>query len=393
MRLKFLLVLAVLLGLLAVNARAQYTLSLQPVVDGLSAPVAMAHAGDGSNRLFVVEQSGTIRIVKNGQLLPGAFLDIKSKLAPTSTYYSEMGLLGLAFHPNFKSNGKFYVHYSAPKASKSADHLTVIAQFQVSTYDPDMADFTSHRVILSVDQPASNHNGGTIAFGPDGYLYIGLGDGGGAGDRYGLTGNAQNLQSLLGKILRIDVDEAPYAIPPDNPFVQGGGRPEIYAYGLRNPWKFSFAPDGRLFVGDVGQSKFEEINIVTKGGNYGWRLMEGKSCYNPEKNCEQGKRLEPPIYTYPHNAEQISVIGGYYYRGKHIPALQRHYVFADWKGKVMALEAYNGQWQPRPIRFRNQSELGYVNSLGEDEEGNLYVLSQGQLGPKNRTGVLYLIQR
>lgn len=393
MRLHLLGTFSLVLMCISVTSWAQHTLTLTRVVGGLSAPVVLTHANDGSNRVFVVEQSGTIRIIQNGILLPTPFLDIKSKLANISPYYSEMGLLGLAFHPNFSSNGRFYVHYSAPKADKAADHQTVIAQFTTSTYEPNMADLSSHRVVLTVDQPASNHNGGTICFGPDGYLYIGLGDGGGAGDRYGLIGNAQNLNSLLGKILRIDVDDPPYAIPPDNSFARGGGRPEIYAYGFRNPWKFSFDKDGRLFVADVGQNKYEEVNIVERGGNYGWRLMEGLACYNPEKNCEQGKTLQKPIYAYSHTADKVSVIGGYVYRNANIPALKGKYVFADWKGMVMALEQQGNSWQEQSIRFRNSNELGYINSLGEDQAGNIYILTQTQLGPKNRTGVVYVIQK
>lgn len=378
---------------LAVSTQAQMVLGLQKFVDGLSAPVALTHAGDGSNRVFVVEQHGTIRVIKDGKLKPYPFLDLRSKLAEISPYYSEMGLLGLAFHPNYKQNGLFYVHFSAPRNQQGIDHLSIIAEYQVSEFDADMADFTTQRIVMSIPQPASNHNGGTLAFGPDGYLYIGMGDGGGAGDRFGTLGNGQNLNSLLGKMLRIDVNRKPYGIPDDNPFVRGGGKAEIYAYGLRNPWKFSFAPDGRLFAADVGQNKYEEINLIEKGQNYGWRLMEGNQCYNPERNCEQGKQLVRPIYAYPHNSKQVCVVGGYVYRGKGIPALAGLYVFADWKGQVMTLEKAPEGWRMRPIRFRGELDFGYINSLGEDEAGNLYLLTQTELGPKNRTGVVYLLQR
>lgn len=371
-------------------AQAPVTLGLQEVMTGLSAPVVLTHAGDGSNRLFVVEQVGNVRVIRNGKMKPYPFLDLTSKVAPISPYYSEMGLLGLAFHPNYKQNGKFYVYFSAPKVSRESDHQGILAEYQVSPFDPDMADFTTQRIILTVDQPASNHNGGALAFGPDGYLYLGLGDGGGAGDRYGLTGNGQNLNTLLGKILRIDVDsKQPYAIPDDNPFVRGGGRPEIWAYGLRNPWRFSFAPDGRLFCADVGQNKYEEVNLIERGGNYGWRLMEGPACYNPEKNCEQGQTLIKPIFHYLHNSSRVCVVGGYVYRGKGIPALRGQYIFADWKGSVMAIQQQGQRWEMSLLRFRTGDGYGYINSLGEDEQGNLYLLTQTQMGPKNRTGALY----
>lgn len=389
---KVIMLLALLCCQAFVQAQAPVTLSLQEVLNGLSAPVALTHAGDGSNRLFVVEQVGNVRVIRNGKMKPYPFLELTSKIAPISPYYSEMGLLGLAFHPKFKQNGKFYVYYSAPKANRESDHQGVLAEYEVSPFDPDMADFTTQRILLTVDQPASNHNGGALAFGPDGYLYLGLGDGGGAGDRFGLTGNGQNLNTLLGKILRIDVDsKQPYAIPDDNPFARGGGRPEIWAYGLRNPWRFSFAPDGRLFCADVGQNKYEEVNLIERGGNYGWRLMEGPACYNPEKNCEQGKNLIRPIYHYLHSSSKVSVVGGYVYRGKGISALRGQFVFADWKGSVMAIQQQGQRWEMSPLRFRTGDGYGYINSLGEDEQGNLYLLTQTQMGPKNRTGALYKI--
>lgn len=392
---RFNLLSLLLLAMLCTSgARGQHTLTLTEIASGLSGPVGLVHANDGTDRVFVLEQSGTVRVIENGKLLPTPFLDLSSKLAKISPYYSEMGLLGMAFHPDFKRNARVYVHYSAPKTSATYDHQTVIAEFRASLIDPNMVDFNSHRVIFRLDQPASNHNGGTICFGPDGYLYIGLGDGGGAGDRFGVQGNAQNLRSLLGKIIRINIDEVPYGIPRDNPLVATkGGRPEIYAWGFRNPWRFSFAADGRLFVADVGQNKWEEINIVAKGGNYGWRLMEGPDCYKPEKNCQEGKQLVQPIYTYKHANEEVCVIGGYLYRGSEIPILAGKYVFADWKGKVMVLIWQDNAWVMAPVRFRNVLDPGYINSLGEDAAGNLYLLTQMELGPKNRTGVLYRIDR
>ncbi len=384
-----------LLGALsATGLKGQHTLTLTKVASGLSGPVGLVYPNDGTDRVFVLEQSGTVRVIERGKLLPTPFLDLSSKLASISPYYSEMGLLGMAFHPDFKRNARLYVHYSAPSSHPSHDHKTVIAEFRASLIDPNMVDFNSHRVVFTLDQPASNHNGGSICFGPDGYLYIGLGDGGGAGDRFGVQGNGQNLQSLLGKILRINIDETPYGIPRDNPLVASkAGRTEIYAWGFRNPWRFSFASDGRLFAADVGQNKWEEVNIVVKGGNYGWRLMEGPDCYKPEKNCEQGERLVRPIHAYKHSNEQVSVIGGFVYRGTHIPDWVGKYVFADWKGKVMVLTEQDGHWILGAVRFRNVLDPGYINSLGEDAAGNLYLLTQLELGPKNRTGVLYKIER
>ena len=377
-----------------IHAQAPLTLGLQKVIDGLSGPVVLTHAGDGSNRLFIVEQPGNIRVMRNGKMKPYPFLDLTSKVAPISPYYSEMGLLGLTFHPKFKQNGRFYVYYSAPPEKAGIDHTGILAEYQVSPFDPNMADFTTQRIILKIDQPASNHNGGALAFGPDGYLYLGLGDGGGAGDRYGLTGNGQNLNTLLGKILRIDVDQGdPYGIPDDNPFARGGGRPEIWAYGFRNPWRFSFAPDGRLFCADVGQNKWEEINLVERGGNYGWRLKEGNQCYNPEKNCEQGKTLLAPIHTYMHSSSRVCVVGGYVCRNRNLTGLYGKFVYADWKGAVMALEQNGQRWESIGLRFRGGDDYGYVNCLGEDEQGNLYLLTQTQLGPKNRTGAVYLLQK
>lgn len=390
----YLLSLFSLVVLCSPSAEGQNTLTLTKVAGGLSGPVGLVYAKDGSDRIFVLEQSGTVRVIENGMLLPTPFLDLSSKLAKISPYYSEMGLLGMAFHPDFKRNARVYVHYSAPSTSAAYDHQTIIAEFRASFIDPNMVDFNSHRVIFSLDQPASNHNGGAICFGPDGYLYIGLGDGGGAGDRFGVQGNGQNLQSLLGKLLRINIDETPYGIPRDNPLLAAQrGRPEIYAWGFRNPWHFSFAADGRLFVADIGQNKWEEINLVEKGGNYGWRLMEGPECYKPDKNCEHGERLVRPIYAYQHTNEQVSVIGGHVYRGTQIPTLLGKYVFADWKGKVMVLAEEGGTWVLESVRFRNVLDPGYINSLGEDAAGNLYLLTQFELGPKNRTGVLYRLER
>lgn len=368
----------------------QLTLKLEQVATGLQGPVALADPGDGSGRLYVVEQAGQIRVIENGKLLATPFLDLKSALATISPFYSEMGLLGLAFHPNYKTNGRFFVYYSAPKDEKGSDHQSILAQYQRDPDNPQKALPASGKVVLKIDQPASNHNGGTLKFGPDAMLYLGLGDGGGGGDRFGSTGNGQNLETLLGKIIRIDVDKTPYGIPADNPFVGKAGRDEIYAYGLRNPWKFSFDARGRLWCADVGQNQWEEVNLIEKGGNYGWRIMEGNHCFNPAKDCNT-RGLKRPIYEYNHNTGMVSVIGGYFYRGKKVPALKNRYFFGDWKGDLMCLQAKGDGWEMLSVKLTDQKTAGYINSFGEDAAGELYVLSQTQMGPKNRTGTLWRV--
>ncbi|MCK5365325.1 MAG: PQQ-dependent sugar dehydrogenase, partial [Gammaproteobacteria bacterium] len=269
---------------------------LETVASGLTAPVGLTHAGDGSGRLFIVEQTGQIRFVEDGTLLAAPFLDISGLLPTLNPFFDERGLLGVAFHPAYEGNGRFYVRYSVPRSGDPGEpcfgtsrgcHSEVLAEYRVSAGDPNVADPSSGLVLFTVDEPQFNHDAGEVAFGPDGFLYFTLGDGGGAHDgladmppSHGPIGNGQNIEPLLGSMLRIDVDSAfPYAIPPDNPFVGAAGRDEIYAYGLRNPYRFSFddgpGGDGRLFLADVGQNLFEEVDIVEKGGNYGWVIREG----------------------------------------------------------------------------------------------------------------------
>src|SRR5438445_6300736 len=254
------------------------TVALTTVVSGLVSPVDLQTPDDNSGRLFVVEQTGTIRIISNGALLSGNFLDITSKV----DFGGEKGLLGVAFHPNYSQSGRFYLNYDR---ISSGEMETVIAEYKVLATDPNQADPASERILLTVNQPFPNHKGGQLAFGPDGFLYIGLGDGGSEGDP---LGKGQNLQTLLGKILRIDVDGAfapgkQYAIPADNPFTPPGGLPEIWAYGLRNPWRFSFdRVTGKLFAGDVGQHSFEEVDIITRAGNFGWNKMEASQAIRRE---------------------------------------------------------------------------------------------------------------
>ncbi|HWP10872.1 MAG TPA: PQQ-dependent sugar dehydrogenase [Ramlibacter sp.] len=345
------------------------SVTLTPVVSGLSSPVDLQATHDGTGRLFVVEQAGTIRILQAGALQATPFLDIRARV----TFGVEMGLLGLAFHPAFAQNQRFYVNYV--RRLGSGQIQSVIAEYRVSGADANQADPASERILLTVDQPFTNHKGGQVAFGPDGFLYIGLGDGGGGGDPFG---NAQNLQTLLGKMLRIDVDRSagalPYAIPADNPFVAGAGLPEIWAWGLRNPFRFSFdAPTGRLFAGDAGQNLFEEIDIVQKGGNYGWNVMEGLHCFNPAMGCDMAG-LMLPIAEYGHS-EGTAVIGGYVYRGPAIPALAGSYVFGDFgSGNIWRLTQDNsGAWQRVLLLGSGRS----ISSFGLDSAGELYLLDYG----------------
>ena len=339
------------------------TVTLTQVVSGLSAPLDLEQPADGSGRTFVVQQGGKILILQNGTIILTPFLDITSRV----TSGGETGLLGLAFHPNYAQNGLFYVNYT--RTNTSGQLQTVIAEYKVTTGNPNLADISSERILITQDQPFTNHNGGQLAFGPDGFLYIGLGDGGSGGDP---NGNGQNTNVLLGKILRIDVDHTttnkPYAIPSDNPFVNSGGLPEIYAYGFRNPWRFSFdTTSKRLFVGDVGENSFEEIDIVNNGKNYGWNIMEGSHCFNPSTNCNM-TGLTLPIFDYSHS-DGTTVIGGFVYHGSAISTLQGKYVFGDFgNGKIWSLtEGSNGSWTRADLigSSRQISAFGVDSSTGE----------------------------
>jgi glucose/arabinose dehydrogenase len=334
--------------------------TLVEVARGFRKPLFVTHAGDGSGRLFVVEQGGAIRIVRNGRLLPEPFLDLGRDLDSSS---GERGLLGLAFAPDYRTSGVFYVAHTAPGPAG------VIRRFRVDR-DPDHADPSSGELVLSMEDPAGNHNGGMIAFGPDGYLYAGTGDGGSAGDPWN---NAQNTKSLLGKMLRLDVRTKPYAVPTDNPWAGNDRyRPELWAIGLRNPWRFSFdRATGELWIGDVGQFAWEEIHLEPpgRGGrNYGWKILEGAHCYSPKQGCDAAG-LELPIHEYSHD-DGCSVTGGYVYRGREIPALVGAYLFADYcRGTVWTLDrAEDGATQVAPL-LRAKA----VSSFGEDEAGELYL--------------------
>jgi glucose/arabinose dehydrogenase len=369
-------------------------IKLKLISKGFTSPVGMASPKDGTNRIFVVEQGGKIKIIKNGALLPTPFLNISDRLDGLNIAYSEKGLLGLAFHPDYKTNGRFFVYYSAPFDNKNFDHKSVLAEFKVSA-NSDIAQ-TTGTTILEIPEPESNHNGGCLQFGKDGYLYIGVGDGGGAGDKHGSMGNGQNLTTLLGKILRIDVNgKKPYEVPADNPFVNNtNAKPEIYAYGLRNPWRFSFDKvTGTLFCADVGQDEWEEVNIIEKGKNYGWRIMEATHCFNPAKNCNTSG-LTLPIDEYSHETG-ISICGGYMYRGKMFPSLHGNYFFSDWSGKMFYLKKQtDASWQRGEVIADDNktNDMGAkINSMGEDENGEVYIITQHLMGPKSPTGAVYRI--
>src|SRR6267142_2390916 len=304
--------LIVVLGAAAIPAQAAPpALTLRLVVNGLSSPVEIAHAGDGSGRLFVAEQAGVIKIVKDGAVLATPFLDITAKVLSGG----ERGLLGLAFHPLYRANGKFYVYYT-----RQTDGTIVVSEFLRSGASADVADASSERPVLTVAHPAGNHNGGHMAFGPERYLYIAIGDGGGGGDP---NNNAQNLGSRLGKVLRIDVNVTPdFGVPPGNPFVgRMGALPEIWDYGLRNPWKFSFdRATSDVLIADVGQGAWEEVDFEPAGGsggrNYGWRITEGNHCFNPSVGCNLAG-LTLPIIEYGHDTNGgFAIIGGHVYRGR-----------------------------------------------------------------------------
>ncbi|MDQ3282992.1 MAG: PQQ-dependent sugar dehydrogenase [Acidobacteriota bacterium] len=337
-------------------------ITFQPVVSGVQSPVAIAHAGDA--RMFIVQQNGIIRVYDPPALRPEPFLDIRTLV---STNASERGLLGLAFHPGYAENGLFFVDYT----DQSGD--TVVARYTRSATDPNRADASSARTILHIGQPFANHNGGQLQFGPDGYLYIGMGDGGSGGD----PGNrAQDPADLLGKILRIDVNAEPYAIPPTNPFAgRSSARGEIWATGLRNPWRFSFDRSyGDLWIADVGQGAWEEINFQPAasigGENYGWRKMEGTHCFTPSTNCRDASMVLPVI-EYDHSEHACSVTGGYVYRGTVSRRLYANYIYGDFcNGRIWAASHdASGAVVSRLLADTNF----FISTFGEDALGEIYV--------------------
>ncbi len=366
---------------------------LEKVADSLYAPLAIENAHDGSGRLFIGEQAGIIRVLKDGCVLDTPFLNIRRLLVPMRNEYMDVGLLGFAFHPNYKNNGRFFIHYSTP-SKKGADNTSVLAEGKVSSMNPDRAE-DSLTTLLEVEQPESNHNGGNIVFDKDGYLYLGFGDGGGQGDVHGKIGNGQDLDQLLGKIIRIDINQQkPYSIPPDNPFVNKAGRDEIWSYGFRMPWRISFdRKTGELFCGDVGQDLYEEVNIVNKGKNYGWRAMEGFHIYD-SLLYDSSTEYILPIAEYKH-PEGISVTGGYVYRGKQYPSLNGIYLFADWAFMMYFLaKDENGNWKKYDSRFDGKEDNKFdfwINSFGEDEDGEIYIAVQEEIGAISPSGVIYKI--
>ncbi|HEY3420268.1 MAG TPA: PQQ-dependent sugar dehydrogenase [Methanomassiliicoccales archaeon] len=421
--------------------------TLRLVADGFTHPVRAVSPPDGSERLFVVDQIGKVWIVlPNGTTNDRPFIDISSKLVPLSASYDERGLLGLAFHPNYAINGKFYLWYSAPldaRAPSQWDHTNILSEFKTSA-DPNVADVSTERFILRSNHPSPNHNGGDINFGPDGFLYIPIGDGGGGNDvgiGHSVIGNGQDLSTVLGKILRIDIDrnisvsvadtiDSPnggeaYGIPPDNPFVSSPGRAEIFAYGFRNPAFASFDPGGNhsYFVGNAGQELYEGVFLVEKGKNYGWPIKENGHCFDRSNSANQGvvcvretgyfgEPLVDPIISLPHSSfasTGLSVVGGYVYRGSSMAGLQGGYTFGLWRANsvIWVTSPDSSNWSFSMIAYSsfedklgNQIPGAAVNStvlpgfllgfgLGADRE--LYALTTDSQGPSGSTGKVWKI--
>jgi glucose/arabinose dehydrogenase len=355
------------------------TLHLVPVVtSGLNSPVYLASPPGDTARLFVVEQPGAIRVVQHGQLLATPFLDISSRVL----YGGEEGLLSVAFHPSFTSNHYLYVDYTHSNAAGDTTY-TMIERYTVSA-DSNVADSTTHKLILRITQPQPvssypNHKGGLLMFGPDGMLYIGMGDGGSGGDP---QNRAQNVDSLLGKLLRIDVDGGdPYVIPANNPFKNGGGAPEIWALGLRNPWRYAFDRTASLlYIADVGQSAWEEVDVrlASQGGlNYGWRIMEGAHCYNPSSCSSTGLVL--PALEYDHSNGQCAIIGGFVYRGTKFPALAGQYFYADLCAAWVRSFTYSGGAITSQTSWTLDTSVSSPVSFGEDANGELYLLASNSV--------------
>jgi len=410
---------------LAVIPKGDITIELETVASGLVSPVHLTHANDGSGRLFVVEQTGPIRIIDDGVLLGTPFLNLAGEIPTLNAGFDERGVLGLAFHPNYAVNGRFFVRYSRPRVGVSGEpcfgtsrgcHEEVLAEFSASG-DPDVANPVG-TILFAIDEPEFNHNAGAVEFGPDGYLYFSLGDGGGANDGlhlpslpHGPIGNGQNINTHLGSMLRIDVDGgAPYTIPPDNPFVGTNGLDEIYAYGFRNPFRFSFddgpGGTGRLLVADVGQNLFEELSEVTLGGNYGWVIREGAHCFDPfnpnvsPPTCDTNGLIDP-LVDYARADGGISIIGGHVYRGLDFPGLQGTYFFGDFSasfgqptGRLYYLDEANPAAPVIKELRIGAADLPfgrYLKGIGEDGNGELYVLASTVLGPTGTSGVVLRI--
>ena len=405
------------------------TVNLDPVATGLVSPTDLTSPNDGSDRLFITDQNGRIRVVDGGTLLATPFLDLTSSLPPVNPGFDERGVLGLSFHPDYATNGRFFVRYSAPRPGAPGEpcfgtsrgcHEERLSEFSVDPMNPNLADPGSERILFQIDEPQFNHNGGDLEFGPDGFLYFGLGDGGGAHDgladmppSHGPIGNGQNINTALGSVLRIDVDGPPamgleYAIPADNPFVGVTGVDEIYAYGFRNPFKLSFddgpGGDGSLIVADVGQNLFEELDNVQKGGNYGWVTREGFHCFDPlnptmppamcSSTGPHGEPLLDPFAEYDHT-DGISVIGGFVYRGSMFPELVGKYIFGDFStsfgspsGRLFYIDMNGDPSQIFELQIGPANmPLGlFVKGFGEDSNGEIYLLASTSLGPIGASG-------
>jgi glucose/arabinose dehydrogenase/plastocyanin len=412
-----------------------YEIELELIADGFTSPVYLTTAPDDSGRLFVVDQVGQVHIIdQDGNLLNEPFLDISEQLVELQNGFDERGLLGLAFHPEYVENGRLFVYYSAPlreSAPQGWNHTSHISEFMVMEDDENQVDPESERILLQVDQPQFNHDGGTVKFGPDGYLYISLGDGGGANDNeeghvedwyeFNEGGNAQSRQNLLGSILRIDVDTENgelYAIPDDNPFAGEDGAEEIYVFGLRNPYRFSFDRDEEygMFIGDAGQNLFEEINLAEEPGqNFGWNVKEGTHCFDaanpqiPPNECpevdDRGEPLVDPIIEYLNGNEEgglgLVVVNGYLYRGAEVAPLQGNFIFGDWSRSFtmpqarlfMAEPQEEGLWPITELIVTGEQEgfEKFLLGFGEDHNGEIYVLTSEMSGPSGETGQIFRI--
>jgi glucose/arabinose dehydrogenase len=395
-------------------------IALEVVADRLGTPVGLVAYPGRPDVEVVWEQTGKVHVLRDGALLDRPFLDLTRRLVDLLPDYDERGLLGLAFHPRFAENGRVFVYYGAPtRDGATGDHTNRLSEFRLDPTDPWRVDPASERVLLELEQPQFNHSGGGLGFGPDGRLYLGTGDGGGEGDAspgHSSQGNAQDPMRLNGKVLRIDVDHPSggraYGIPSDNPFASdpSRGRPEIYALGFRNPWRLAWEPGGerRLLVSDVGFGRYEEVDAVVRGGNYGWRIREGAHCLDLAAplselaicaaNGGDGGRLIDPVVEYRHADIGIAVVGGYVYRGAALPSLAGQYVFADltrdWHGSVptprgtimAATPSDSGTWAWRQLRLEGGLLPAFITGMGEGADGELYVLARQELGPTGETG-------
>lgn len=431
-----------LLGLLSLLAACDKNddnnrerVDLQLVADGFASPIGVVAAPDNSNRLFVIDQAGKAWIIDaSGNKLPTPFIDVTGSMVSLSPNYDERGLLGLAFHPDYPVNGRFFIYYQlpprpgGPQPGSSWNNFSRISEFRVSASNADLADMGSEKIILEMDDPQSNHNGGAIAFGPDGYLYIAIGDGGAANDvapghvddwyLANAGGNGQDIEAnLFGDILRLDVNSGtPYGIPADNPFAGTAGRDEIYAYGFRNPYRFSFDMGGshQLYLGDAGQGLYEEINVVTKGGNYGWNVKEGRVCFDAANNdtalgtCPAADNLGNPLIdpvvainntSNPQGGKALTVIGGNVYRGNDIPGFQGKYIFGTFaqtpgnaNGELFIADpSGTGQWNYDEVNLVSYpNDLGYyLKGFGQDNNGEVYLAVSSVAGPSGTTGRIF----